>query len=175
MDAEVRGVFLQALKDALPDLTSIVGPELGAHFENIKPDNWYDGRCYFETIAFLREHISPQAMALVGSRFVEELKTKLPVLGSGSPREMAYRAAEIYGAFVRGSEGGYWRLESYEPGRAVIAECSASWNPALSAGIIRGSLENAGAYNVRIELLSNRQEGAPENRYLVEWIHPSGE
>jgi len=175
VDIEVRGVLLQALKEAFPAITSIVGPELGKFFEDVDPGGWYEGRAYFETMAFLRNHISPQAMIHIGNRLLDELKTAFPPLGTSSPREMAHRVADFHDFFVRGAGAGGWRLEDYEPGRAVIAEDSPFSNPLLAAGIIRGGLENTGAYNVRIEVLNDRSEGASENRYLVEWIHPSGE
>lgn len=171
----MRGVLLRALKEALPAIESIVGPELGRFFEDIEADGWYDSRVYLETMAFLRQHLSPQAMLFVGNRLLDELKTAFPPLGTSSPREMAHRVGDFHDFFVRGSGAGGWHLESYEPGRAVIIEDSPFSNPLLAMGIIRGGLENTGAYNVRIEVLSDRAEGAPENRYLVEWIHPSGE
>lgn len=172
---EVRGAVLQALKEAFPAMESAVRAELWACFKDVDPEAWYDAAIYIETMSFLKEHISPPAMLSVGNRLVDLLKSACPPLETKSPREMAHRVTDYYNYFIRGEAAGEWHLESYEPGRAIVVEKAVLSNPFLASGIMRGGLENTGAYNVRIEILSDRAEGAPENRYLVEWIHPSGE
>jgi len=175
MNVEIRGVYLIAIKAIFPGIAAIVGPERGKYFESIDPAGWYGGDVYFDTIKYLRDHILPQAMVLFGNQILEEFIKLVPEISSFGPRLLVSNVPEFYKKLVRGPDAGEWCVESYEPGRVVLAENGASPSPAVSLGVLRGALEMSGAYNVRSELLNERIAGSKVNRYLIEWIHPSGE
>lgn len=175
MDVQVRGILIMAMRDAFTGITAILGPERAGYFEEVEAAGWYDGNPYYEALRYLRDHTSPRALLLVGNRVVEELRAFLPGLNEATPKWLADEIGRLYHELVRGPASGDWRLEHYEPGRAILAEDSTLSNPVFGAGILRGALEMVGAYNVRVELLNERDAGSAFNRYLVEWIHPSGE
>lgn len=175
MDIEIRGIYYKAVKNVFPGVAAIIGAELGKRFDDIDAVGWYDGTAYFETVKYLRDHISPQSMVLIGNEIIAEFRKLLPLLETAGPRVLAQNVPEFYANLVRGPGAGAWRVESYEPGRAILAENGATTSPALALGMIRAILESCGAYNVRAEVLNERAAGASENRYLFEWIHPSGE
>jgi hypothetical protein len=175
MNVEIRGLYFKAVKTVFPGIAAIVGPERGERFENIDQAGWYDGAVYFETVKYLGAHISPQAMALIGNQIVEEFFKLLPEAASYGPKQIMSKVPEVYRELIRGPGTGAWWVESYETGRAVLAENGAAPSRTVSLGILRGVLEARGAYNVRSEVLNERAVGSAVNRYLIEWIHPSGE
>jgi len=175
MNIEIRGIYYKAVKNVFPGIAAIVGPELGKCFDDIDGAGWYDGKAYFEAVKYLRDHISPPSMVLVGNEIVEELKKLIPELTTARPRALALKVPEFYANLARGPDAGAWLVESYEPGKAILAENGATTSPVLALGMIRAILESCGAYNVRAEILNERSAGSALNRYLFEWIHPSGE
>jgi len=170
---EVRGVFYKMIADIFPHIGEIVGPELGKHFEDVDATAWYDAGPYLETRAFLAARISPDVMSLLGEQLVEIIREGVVKAGVREPLELGRRLPEVYGGLVRGEGAGTWEMEEGTAGRAIIRESGITSNVDFGAGILKGGLEGVGAYNIRVTVLDNRADGAPSNRYLVEWMEPN--
>jgi hypothetical protein len=175
VNVEIRGIYFKAVKDVFPGIVIIVGPERGKQFDNIDPAGWYDGAVYFDTVRYLRKCLSPQAMVLIGNQIVEEFFKLFPEVSSYGPRLLVSKVPVFYKELIRGPDAGAWWVEKYEPGRVILAENGVAPSPDISIGVLRGALEAGGAYNVRSEVLNERAAGSTCNRYLLEWMHPSGE
>jgi len=172
---ECRGVYYQAIKAVFPHIGGILPPELGRYFEDeIDPEAWYDARPYLESIQYLIDYISPEVMVLLGSYLIEISKDNFKEFGVDSSRKLAEILPEMYRNNVRGREAGEWVLEEYRPGRAILRETAVIANVNFVKGVLKGGLEALGCYNIRVNVLDDRAEGAAANRYLLEWMEPEG-
>ena len=172
---EIRGVYYLLLKKTFPLIADIVGPELGRYFEDIDADGWYDAGPYLETVKYLKEHISPEVMELVGSELAAMVEDKIRALGINTPQDLATKVAEIFGTMVRGEDAGSWEISNYQTSRCILTETGPTRDTSFVAGIVRGGLGAVGAYNIRITVLEDRANGAAANKYLIEWMEPKGE
>ncbi len=170
---ECRGVYYQAVKVVFPHIAEILPPELGRHFEEeIDPEAWYDARPYLKSIQYLLDYISPEVMVLLGGYLIEISKDNFIKFGVDSTRKLAEVLPKMYHNNVRGEEAGEWVVEEYRPGRAILRETAITANVNFIKGVLKGGLEALGCCNIRVAVLEDRAEGAPANRYLVEWMEP---
>jgi hypothetical protein len=152
-----------------------VPPELGEYFEReIDPAAWYEGEPYVAAVEYLLEHISPQAMVLLGNELTEVGKAMMWATGIKTTRDFAEKVAELYPQFVRGPGAGGWFPEEYRPGRMVVRETGIVWNISFVLGVLKALFNVFGAVNIRITVLNERAKGAEYNRLLVEWIEADG-
>lgn len=170
---EVRGRSYQMIKDIFPHISEIVGPQLGKYFEGVELDRWYDAGPYLEVIKYLRERVSPQVVQLIGNRFVELFKQRFLTRGITSIQELLCQVAALYADSVRGEGAGGWHLEEFKTSRAIVKENGIFEDANFALGVLKSAIESFGAYNVRVTVLDDRAEGAPFNRYLVEWAEPN--
>jgi len=169
---EVRGVVIALVQEVFPHIGGLLPAEHQKVFEGIDPDGWYDAGAYRAAVDYLSRHVSGDVVALIGARVAESFVRRLRARGITTLERLAAELPATYAELVRGPEAGEWFVEEIQPGRAVVRERGLAENEEIATGIIKASLEYLGAYNIRITVFERRAEGAPYNRYLVEWLDP---
>ncbi|MGD8717797.1 MAG: hypothetical protein PVH29_03145 [Candidatus Zixiibacteriota bacterium] len=173
MAIEVRGALYQGIKNVFPHIADIVRPDLGGYFEReFDPNGWYEGEPYVATLEYLLEHISPQALVIMGNELTNVVTSELRELGITSTGAFAEKVASVYPHFVRGPGTGEYVVEEYRPGRLVIKDSSIIRSVEFIRGVLTAGFTGLGALNVRVTVLDNRAENAEVNRYVVEWMEP---
>jgi hypothetical protein len=169
---EVRGGLMALIQEVFPHIGGLLPAEYQKAFEDIDPDGWYDAAAYRAAVDYLSRHVSGDVVELLGARVTLAFTHRLRARGITTVERLAAELPATYAELVRGPEAGEWFVDEFQPGRAVVRERSLSESEEFATGVIKASLEYLGACNIRVTVFERRAEGAPFNRYLVEWIDP---